>query len=215
MRMMARMPLRISCLLLLLAVNLPADNSVLDAWLRHQAGIKTLEAEFTQERRLPGLKKAVSTPGKLSFARPGRVRWELGDPPVTLVLSDGTNFTLIDYGNKRARRVAADSPQAARFSMMAGKGFQNAEQFHAMFEVAAHRVESGIHQYTLKPRDRKTRGQLPWVFLDIDPRRNELRAMELELNDKSRIRTVFQEPRFNTKLSDALFTADLSGLRVK
>jgi outer membrane lipoprotein-sorting protein len=98
---------------------------------------------------------------------------------------------------------------------MAGKGFQNAERFYGMFEVAAHRVESGIHQYTLKPRDRKTRGQLPWVFLDIDPRRNELRAMELELNDKSRIRTVFREPRINTKLPDALFTADLSGLTVK
>jgi outer membrane lipoprotein-sorting protein len=215
MRMMARMSLRISCLLLLLAVNLRADNSVLESWLGRQSGIQTLEVEFTQERKLAGLKKAVSTPGKLSLARPGRVRWQLGDPPVTLVLSDGTNFTLIDYAAKTARRVAADSPQAARFGMMAGKGFQNAERFYGMFEVAAHRVESGIHQYTLKPRDRKTRGQLPWVFLDIDPRRNELRAMELELNDKSRIRTVFREPRINTKLPDALFTADLSGLTVK
>jgi outer membrane lipoprotein-sorting protein len=213
--MMARMPLRIPCLLLALALNLSADNSVLDAWLGHQSGIKTLEVEFTQERRLLGLKNAVSTPGKLSFARPGRVRWELGDPPVTLVLSDGTNFTLIDHSTKTARRVAADSPQAARFGMLSGKGFQSPEQFHAMFEVAAHRVESGIHQYTLKPLDRKTRGQLPWVFLDIDPQRNELRAMELELKDKSRIRTLFHQPRFNHKLPDSHFTADLSGLTVK
>jgi outer membrane lipoprotein-sorting protein len=215
MRMMARMSLRITCLLIALSLNLLADNTVLDAWLRHQAGIKTLEAEFTQERRLAGLKNAVSTPGKLAFARPGRVRWELGDPPATLVLSDGTNFTLIDHTTKTARRVTADSPQAARFSMLSGKGFQNPEQFHAMFEVAAHRVESGIHQYTLKPLDRKTRGQLPWIFLDIDPQRNELRAMELELKDKSRIRTLFQQPRFNHKLPDSHFTADLSGLTLK
>jgi outer membrane lipoprotein-sorting protein len=215
MRMMARMPLRICCLLIVLTLNLSADNTVLEAWLGHQSTIKTLEVDFTQERKLAGLKKAVSTPGRLSFARPDRVRWELGDPPVTLVLSDGTNFTLIDHTTKTARRVAADSPQAARFSMMAGKGFQNAERFYAMFEVAAHRVESGIHQYTLKPLDRKTRGQLPWVFLDIDPRRNELRAMELELKDKSRIRTVFQQPRFNHKLPDSHFSADLSGLTVK
>jgi outer membrane lipoprotein-sorting protein len=215
MRMMARMSLRIPCLLLVLAVNLSANNSALESWLGRQAGIKTLEVDFTQERKLAGLKKAVSTPGKLSFARPGRVRWELGDPPVTLMLADGANVTVIDYGNKTARRVAADSPQAARFGMMAGGGFQNAEQFHAMFEVAAHRVESGIHQYTLKPRDRKTRAQLPWVFLDIDPQRRELRAMELELKDKSRIRTVFQQPRFNLDLPDSVFAADLSGLTVK
>jgi outer membrane lipoprotein carrier protein len=215
MRMMARMPVRIFHLLLALTLNLFADNSVLDSWLRHQSGIKTLEVPFTQERKLAGLKNAVSTTGKLSFARPGRVRWELGDPPVTLVLCDGTNFTLIDHSTQTARRVAADSPQAARFGMLSGKGFQSPEQFHAMFEVAAHRVESGIHQYTLKPLDRKTRGQLPWIFLDIDPQRNELRAMELELKDKSRIRTVFQQPRFNHKLPDSHFTADLSGLTVK
>jgi outer membrane lipoprotein-sorting protein len=215
MRMMARMPLRISCLLLVLALNLPADNSVLDAWLRQQSGIKTLEADFIQERKLAGLKKAVSTPGKLSFARPGRVRWELGDPPATLVLSDGSNFTLIDHTTKTARRVAADSPHAARFGMLTGDDFQSPEKFHAMFEVAAHRVESGIHQYTLKPRDLKARKHLSWVFLDIDPRRNELRAMEIELKDKSRIRTIFQQPRFNHKLPDSHFTADLSGLTVK
>jgi outer membrane lipoprotein-sorting protein len=76
-------------------------------------------------------------------------------------------------------------------------------------------VESGIHQYTLKPRDLKARKHLSWVFLDIDPRRNELRAMEIELKDKSRIRTIFQQPRFNHKLPDSHFTADLSGLTVK
>jgi outer membrane lipoprotein carrier protein len=215
MRMMARMPLRISCLLLALCLHLRADNTVLDAWLRQQSGIKTLEVAFTQERKLPGLKNSVSTPGRLSFARPGRVRWELGDPPVTLVLADGANFTLIDHATKTARRIAADSPHAARFGMLSGDGFQSPEKFHAMFEVAAHRVESGIHQYTLKPLERKTRAQMPWLFLDIDPKRNELRAMELELKDKSRIRTVFRQPRFNHKLPDSHFTANLGGLTVK
>ena len=215
MRMMGLMLLRISCLLLALGLNLLADNTALDSWLKHQSSIKSLEVQFTQERKLPSLKNAVSTPGKLSFARPGRVRWEIGNPPVTLVISDGTKFTHIDHATKSARSVSADSPQAARFSMMTGKGFQSPEQFHAMFEVAAHRVESGIHQYTLKPIDRKTRGQLPWLFLSINPQRNELRAMELELKDKSRIRTVFQQPRINLKLADDLFTPDLSGLMVK
>jgi outer membrane lipoprotein-sorting protein len=99
--------------------------------------------------------------------------------------------------------------------MLTGKGFQNPENFHAMFEVSAHRVESGIHQYTLKPKERRLRSQVPWVFLDIDPAKNELRAMELELQDKSRIRTLFHNPRFNPKLPPALFTADLTGLTVK
>jgi outer membrane lipoprotein-sorting protein len=208
------MTLRIAFLMLVCCLNLFADDAALESWLVRQSSIETLEVGFTQERKLPSLKNVVSTPGKLALARPGRVRWELGDPTATLVLADGTNFTIIDHTTQTARRIAADSPQASRYGMMAGKGFQSPEQFRAMFEVAAHRVESGIHQYTLKPRDLRARKQLSWVFLDIDPQRNELRAMELELKDKSRIRTVFQQPRINQNLSDKLFTADLSGLKV-
>ncbi len=207
--------IRILCLLLVLCAILRADNPALDAWLKRQATIETLETSFTQERKLPSLKQPVTTPGKLSFAKPGRVRWQLGEPADTLALSDGATLTLIDVAAKTARQVPADSPQAARFSLLTGKGFQSPEAFHTMFEVVEHRVQSAIHQYTLKARDRRVRSQVPWVFLDIDPAKNELRVMELELQDKSRIRTLFHHSRFNLKLAPALFTADLTGLTVK
>lgn len=206
---------RVICLFLTIFTALRADNAALDTWLIRQKSIDTLETTFIQERKLPSLKQPVVTPGRLSFARPGRVRWQLGEPAATIAMSDGSTLTLIDYATKTARRIPADSPQAARFSMLTGKGFQTPEGFHGMFEVAAQRVESGIHQFTLKPKDRRLRSQVPWVFLDIDPTKNELRAMELELQDKSRIRTLFHNPRFNTKLPPALFTADLAGLTVK
>lgn len=202
------------CLLLAMNCIVRADNAVLEAWLKRQASIESLETDFTQERKLPSLKEPVTTAGKLVFAKPGRVRWQMGDPAATLALSDGTTLTLVDMAAKSARRIAADSPQASRFSMLTGKSFQTAEDFYTMFEVAAHRVESGIHQYTLKPKDRRMRSQVPWVFLDIDPAKNELRAMEMELQDKSRIRTVFHNPRFNTKPEARQFTADLKGFKV-
>lgn len=208
------MILRMICLCFAMVSALPADNAALDAWLKRQATIDTLETRFTQERTLPSLKQPLITPGKLAFSKPGRVRWQLGEPTATLVLSDGITLTLVDVAGKTARQIPADSPQAARFSMLTGKGFQNPENFYKMFEIAAHRIQSGIHQYTLKPRDRRMRAQLPWVFLDIDPQKNELRAMELELQDKSRIRTLFHQPRFNSTLSPTLFAVDLSGLKV-
>ena len=206
---------RAACLILAITATARADNAALEAWLARQKSIDSLETTFTQERKLPSLKQPVTTPGKLAFAKPGRVRWQLGEPAATLATSDGTTLTLIDYTEKTARQIPADSPQAARFSMLTGKGFQTAEDFYKMFEVTAWRVESGIHQYTLKPKDRRLRSQVPWVFLDIDPAKSELRAMEMELQDKSRVRTLFQNPRFNVKLAPAVFTADLTGLTVK
>lgn len=192
-----------------------ADNAPLDAWLKRQSSITTLDTEFTQERKLPALKNPVTTPGRLSFSKPGKVRWQLGNPVETLAVSDGTTLTLIETATKTARQTGVDSPQAARFSLLSGKAFESPELFQQSFEIIEARVTSGIHQYTLKARDRRLRTQIPWIFLDVDPAKNELRALELELQDHSRLRTVFHNPRFNLKLDDSLFKPDLTGYTVK
>lgn len=200
--------------LALLATARAAD-APLDAWLKRQVSITSLDASFTQERKLPALKNPVTTPGRLCFSKPDKVRWQLGEPFETLAVSDGTTLTLIEAATKTARRTAVDSPRAARFSLLSGKAFETPEKFHQAFEIIESRVTSGIFQYTLKAKDRRVRSQIPWIFLDIDPEKNELRALEMELQDKSRLRTVFHHPRFNLKLDDALFKPDLTGYDVK
>jgi outer membrane lipoprotein carrier protein len=192
-----------------------ADNSVLDAWLRRQPSIQSLDTSFTQERKLPSLKSPTLAKGRLSFVKPDKFRWQLGEPVETLAVSDGETLTLIETASKTARQISSDSPQAARFSLLSGKAFQSPESFQQSFEIIETRVTSGIHQYTLKAKDRRIRSQVPWIFLDIDPSKNELRALELELQDKSRVRTIFHQPRINASLPDSLFKPDLSGLTIK
>lgn len=191
------------------------QNAELETWLKRQSSITSLDASFTQERKLPALKNPTTTEGRLCFVKPDKVRWQLGDPFETLAVSDGKTLTLIDAAAKTARSTGVNSPQAARFSMLSGKAFESPEKFYQTFEVIESRVTSGIHQYTLKAKDRRVRAQIPWIFLDIDPERNELRALEMELQDKSRVKTVFHNPRFNVKLDDKLFTPNLTGYDVK
>lgn len=204
-------------ILLYLAMLAPAraDNAPLDAWLKRQPGITTLDCAFTQERKLPALKVPTTTPGRLCFSKPDKVRWQLGEPFQTLAVSDGKTLTLVDYATKSARQTRVDSPQAARFSLLSGKAFQSPEAFYQAFDIIESRVTEGVWQYTLKAKDRRIRSQIPWIFLDIDPGKNELRALEFELQDKSRLRTIFTHPVFNTKLDDALFKPDLTGYDVK
>lgn len=192
-----------------------ADDAPLDAWLKRQVSITSLDTGFTQERKLPALKDPTTTQGRLCFSKPDKVRWQLGAPLGTLAVSDGTTLTLVEAATKTARQTGVNSPRAARFSLLSGRAFQSPEKFYQAFEIIESRVESGIYQYTLKAKDRRIRAQIPWIFLDIDPRKNELRAMEMELQDKSRLRTVFHNPRFNLKLDDALFKPDLTGYDVK
>ncbi|MFT4175985.1 MAG: outer membrane lipoprotein carrier protein LolA [Luteolibacter sp.] len=194
--------------------TLHAQDAVLENWLKRQAEITTLQAKFTQERKLPALKNPVVTPGRLAFAKPGKLRWQLGEPAQTLAVSDGKTLSLIQIDDKKARQIDADSPQAARYALLTGKAFESLQAFTRAFEIIEKRQSHGIHQYTLKPKDRKFRLQVPWIFLDIDPAKNELRAMEMELQDKSRIRTLFRNPVFNQTISESTFTPDLSGYQV-
>lgn len=205
----------IAVLILCSLASLRADNSALDAWLRRQPSVNSLDSTFTQERKLPALKQPTSARGRLSFVKPGKFRWQLGEPVETLAVSDGTTLTLIQAAEKSARQIPTDSPQAARFALLSGKAFESPEAFQQAFEIIGSRITSGIHQYTLKPKDRRVRSQIPWIFLDIDPAENELRAMEMELQDKSRVRTIFDAPRINRPLPDSLFKPDLSGLSMK
>ena len=46
----------IPLLSLLVVASARADNAPLDAWLKRQVSITTLDARFTQERKLPALK---------------------------------------------------------------------------------------------------------------------------------------------------------------
>lgn len=210
-------PMRFLILYLTLLTVAPAraDNSQLEAWLKRQSSISSLDCEFTQERKLPALKNPTTTPGRLCFIKPDKVRWQLGEPFETLAVSDGTTLTLIEVTKKTARQTGVNSPQAARFSLMSGKAFDSPEVFYQTFEVIESRVTEGIYQYTLKAKDRRIRAQIPWIFLDIDSEKNELRALEMELQDQSRVRTIFHNPRFNPKLEDSLFKPDLTGYDVK
>jgi outer membrane lipoprotein carrier protein len=191
------------------------DTTVLDAWLRRQATITTLEATFKQARKLPSLKDPVSTVGKLMIQRPDQLRWELGNPIETLAISDGKTMTLLQSADQSARQVASDSPQAKQFSFLGGSALASPEAFREAFEITDARFTSGIYQYTLQPKERRMKLNVPWFFLDIDASSNELRALELEMKDKSRIRTVFLNTKLNGKLPAGTFQADLKGYTLK
>ncbi|HVJ45413.1 MAG TPA: outer membrane lipoprotein carrier protein LolA [Luteolibacter sp.] len=207
--------MRLPIVLIALVSFARAEDAVLNSWLERQATITSLDASFTQQRKLPSLKEPVTTPGRICFAKPDKFRWQLGEPMQTLAVSDGATLTLIEESEKSARQISSDSPQAARFSLLSGKAFESKESFYASFEIIESRINSGIHQYTLKPKDRRMRANVPWVFIDIDPEKKELRALELEMQDKSRVRTLFSDAKFNNKLPDTLFKPDLTGYQVK
>ncbi len=203
-------------LLAVLPLHAELDTAPLEAWLKRHGDIRTLKADFVQQRTLPALKKPVETPGTLEMTQDGKLRWELGRPPKTYAVSDGRTITLADVTKKRAKRMDADSPQARSFTMLSGDSMKNGlDGFLEAFEPVESRVTRGIYQLTTRPKDRKMRGKVGWVYFDIDSSTNELRALEIRLDDKSRIKTIFSNTRFNGDIPASRFQLDLSGYQVR
>jgi outer membrane lipoprotein carrier protein len=191
------------------------DVKPLEAWIARQKDLKSLEADFVQERKLPSLKKPVSTPGKLRMERPGKLLWELGQPVKTMAVSDGSTMTLVDVAKKRGKRIDADAAEARQFTLLSHEAFRDLASFQAAFELVESRVTGGIYQLTVRPKDKQMRKHVSWMFLDIDLKTHELRALDLEMEDKSRIRTVFSKAKINPKIDPAVFKPDLGGYQMR
>lgn len=191
------------------------DLKPLETWIGKQKTLQSLDADFVQERKLPSLKKPLTTPGRMRMQRPGKLRWELGDPVKTLAVSDGTTMTLLDVAKKRGKTIAAGSPEAKQFTLLSDEAFRDLAGFQQTFELIESRMSGPIYQLTVRPKDKAMRKHVSWMFLDIDTRSQELRALDLELDDKTRIRTVFANAKINPKLDAAVFQAATDGYLMK
>ncbi len=85
----------------------PLDALLADI-AKARRGVRTLKADFTQERRLTLLATSVKSTGSLSFVAPDRLRWELG-PPDDVVYWIGPEG--LSYRTKSSKATAA--PQGA------------------------------------------------------------------------------------------------------
>jgi outer membrane lipoprotein carrier protein len=209
------MRLLLALLTLVSVARAELDLKPLEAWIGRQKSLQSLDADFIQERKLPSLKKPVATPGRMRMVRPGKLLWELGKPVKTMAVSDGTTMTLLDVAKKRGKKIEAGSPEAKQFTLLSDESFRDLASFQQTFELVESRMSAGIYQLTVRPKDKAMRKNVSWMFLDIDTATQELRALALELDDKTRIRTVFANARINAKIDPAVFTPDTAGYLMK
>lgn len=196
-------------------VTAALDTTPLEAWIRQQKNLRSLDATFTQERTLRSLKKPITTPGRLRFVRPNLMLWELGNPPKNLALATESSLTLVDLQKQRGKRLALDAPEARSFTLLTHQAFQDLNHFRQSFELIESRESNGIFQLTARPIDRSLRRHLPWIFLDIQISTSRLVALEFQLEDESRIRTIFTKLELNASIPPSIFQPDLSNIQMR
>ena len=209
-------------LIVALAGPLPAaelpDLAPVKRWLARQEELRTLQADFTQTRRYKNLRDPLAAPGHVWYDAPGSFRWEIGDPPKTVVLRKGEDYYVITPGKKRAERtptaVLSQPGSARRMPMMDFPFARNFEDFTRRFEVVAISTEENRCHLEVLPRDAQARNALASVRIDFDTETGHLLAFEFVTRDGSSMRNEFANVRINQKIDPHQFDYDFTGYEV-
>lgn len=172
-----------------------------DAWWKAQAGVRTWQASFKQERLLVTLDKPLETPGRVWYAAPDFFRWELGDPVQTIAMRSSNAIWLIYPKLRRAERYQTDAAGHSAWAQMASMfeaGFpQSREALEKKFRPLSTIRTNGQSVLSLAPRGSAARRFLPELRLGIEGNPPVLSMTSMKLADGSLMKNYFSAQRMN------------------
>lgn len=217
----------------------PAETRAefLDAWLAHQAHIRTWSADFTQTRALRALTQPLTVRGRVWFAAPDRFRWELreadgtgagdpepgqtplanrGDPLLhcqTIAVRGAEQLLVIYPKLKRAERYPLTGRQPGPWRdalALLESGFPRSRvDLEAKFRVLSVSDIAGRCDVTLQPKAASARKLMPQLRLAFATNDFSLQWTELKFADGSTLRNEFTNACVNPELDEGMFTPTL------
>lgn len=193
----------------------PADLAPVKRWIARQDDFHSVQAEFTQTRALRALRSPVAVHGRLWFVSPDLLRWELGDPPKTIVIEKGGAYYVIQPAKKKVERTAAGQlgkkGGMQPFAMMKFPLAKDFSDFNRQFEVlAVSTVENRCH-LEIVSRDAQARKFLEAIRIDFDTVTAQLLVFEVATRDGSSMRNEFTNVKMNPKIDRRVFDFDFTG----
>jgi outer membrane lipoprotein-sorting protein len=183
-----------------------------------QKNVHTISADFTQTRALRTLRSPLASKGRFWFQAPDWFRWELGDPPKTVLVGTPVGLTVIQPGKKEAKKSPLNTPGslsgAGTLGMMQFPGSGNFEEFQRSIRVLALVTSGSRCHVEMLPRDAASIRRLASINLDFDRVTGEWLSMEIVTKEGSSILTEFSNVKINPKLNKEIFDYDLSGFKV-
>jgi outer membrane lipoprotein-sorting protein len=170
--------------------------------------VKTLKADFVQERHIALFFDLLRSEGILAFERPDKLRWEIKEPYRTLMLfnsNDVAKFRIEDGKIKKANFGMEDILRGTLgqiITILKGDFGKSMEAYD--FEV----MEGSAYLLKLTP---KSEGQAKMILsleLFFDPQSLQMSQIIIREPHDDFMKITFNKHRINETLSDRLFNID-------
>lgn len=201
------------------AAETSPDFAPLRAWLATQQKIHSVSADFTQIRSFKTLKSPLSIKGHFWFSSPDRFRWQLGDPPKTILIGTEAGMLIIQPFRKHAEKKPPASSgsfsSAGPMGMMGFSGAHTLEEFQKKMRVLSLKTSGTRCHLEMLPRDPAATAELASISFDFDTVSGQWLGFEIVTREGSSILTTFSNGEVNARIDPGLFVYDLTGFTVE
>jgi len=191
----------------------------LQVMLAAQRSVHSLSADFTQIRALRTLRSPLLIKGKLWFQAPNDFRWELGEPPKTILIGTHQGVIIIHPSKNQAEKRPLSSStgsfsDSSSLGMMPLPGEGTVEEFQKKMQVLSIKTSGSRCHVEMLPRDPAAARGLASINFDFDRVTGHWLSFELVTREGSSLINEFSNVQINPKIPREIFEYDLSGFKV-
>jgi hypothetical protein len=194
------------------------DAAPVRGWIERARSLRSVTAEFRQERHLRAVTRPLVTPGRFWYRADGALRWQLGEPPKMIALraAAGADVRVIEPAARTVRLFAAGQAGAENGALaLLDAGFpESYEAFGKRFRLdGVERDDAGAWRVTTRLRENALAVAVQRMVFVIGEEASQLQSLEVWLRDGSRIVSLFTGLQENELVPDALFQEETAGFR--
>ncbi len=181
----------------------PEIQAILDRLDRAQEAIQTFQADVVETRTLALLAKPQTFRGRLSFERPGKIRWEYTSPEKRVyVLAEGDLTGWIPAKNRVEKISIARYERRIRRIIAFG---QDSKVLLRDFKITTGAAGSGRDELILTPRSRRMERRLRQIRLTIDHRSGFVQRIQYVTKEGNQVTLELSNTLVNRALAPETF----------
>lgn len=184
------------------------DLAPVRAWIEKGRALRSIAAEFKQERYLRTVNKPLVSVGRLWFTQAGALRWEIGSPPRVLALRERreADMTVLDMKAQTRRTLtpAALAEQRSPYAMLDAGFPASLEEFEKNFRVKEVETKGEEIRIETQTTDGRMAIAVMKIVFVLEATHQQLRAVEIWFRDGSKIVNTFTRVTENAPLPASL-----------
>ena len=181
-------------------------------WFAAQTNMQSWQADFNQTRTLKALAEPLKSTGKL-WVRPGQFRWELGQPPQTVVVRNPDELLIMYPRFKRAEIYELNKippgPIKDAMALMDVSIPRDRATMEEHFQLLSATITNSILQMTLQPKSTSARQFVGALQIGFHTNNFVIADSEMEFSDGSTLKNDFTNLVANQPMDPKLFETNI------